>query len=324
MKETLIVLIALLVPAMVSPFGSAFALAHVQAEETITMTSKNHAVIHGMDAVVYAFDVDCHGIPTRQVTVNAFQQSDSKGAVVLTTGGPGGNFYSTRGGEALETVRILFREGYEIYEVKWDGDMGWGTNARGRGFHVAVGGFSELVKYMVHHLFDNADRVIAHGNSGGSFQIAYGLAMYDLDEVLDMVVLTGGPPTSDLKAAVFGHEDLPESWRVGAGGRRLTDYIMGWDGEGDYCVRGEAPDYIKNQLDTVSLVTNLQPRRFHYSTFVNFVQSDDPTRAHGQASIYYEVITSGKSYYYLPEVTSHNVPASSEGARKIRQLILDF
>ena len=327
MKKTMILMVILttwLVSAMMCQFDRVYASHHLYADESITMISKNPAVIHGMDAFVYTFDVDCHGIPTRQVTVNAFKQSDSKGAVVLTTGGTGGNFYSARSGEALETVRLLFRDGYEVYEVRWDGEMGWGTNARGRGFHVAVGGFTELVRYMFHHLFDNNDKVIAHGNSGGAFQIAYGLAIYDLDEVLDMVILTGGPPTSDLKAGIFGHEDFPERWRAGAGGRRLTDYMMGWDGEGDYCAKGEAPDHIKNQLDTVSLVTDLQPRRYHYNTFVNFVQSDDPTKAHDQARIYYEVITSGKSYYYLPEVTSHNVPGSLEGARIIRQLIMDF
>ena len=293
-------------------------------EETVRLTDSRPAVVNDIECTVYTFQIESQGIPARQATVNAYKQTGSKGSVVLTTGGPGANFYSARSPEAVRTLDILYENGYEVYEVKWDGERGWATNARGRGFHVAVGAFTELVKYMHKEIFDNSDNVIAHGNSGGAFQIAYGLAIYGLDEILSMAVMTGGPPTSDIKTAVFATDDLPERWPARAGGRSFTDYIMGWDGEGDYCVKGEAPDHIKNQLDTVSLVTNLQPRKFHYNTYVNFVQSEDPTKAHEQARIYYEAITSGKSYYYLPQVTTHNVPSSAEGASKIRELILNF
>jgi hypothetical protein len=54
------------------------------------------------------------------------------------------------------------------------------------------------------------------------------------------------------------------------------------------------------------------------------VQSDDPTNANHQAKIYHDIITSGKSFYYLPEVKVHNVPSSAEGAAKIRELILNY
>jgi hypothetical protein len=166
--------------------------------------------------------------------------------------------------------------------------------------------------------------VFATGNSGGSFQIAFGLAKFGLDSIFDMVILTGGPPISDLKSGVFGDKTDIKRWPNGlVGGLGLTDYLMGWTDE-QYCKNRIAPDSIMNSLDTVSLVSKLSKRQYKYETFVNFVQSDDPTNAHNQARLYYDTIQSQKAWIYLDDVYEHAVPSNHQGASRIINLIVEF
>ena len=114
-------------------------------------------------------------------------------------GGYGRNYYGGTG-ERAETVNAILLEGFETYEVRWLGDHGWGTNNSGRGFKALTCGFAELGRWIIADLAKNTTVVGATGHSGGANQIAYGLAVHGLDEILDVVVLTGGPARTDLVA----------------------------------------------------------------------------------------------------------------------------
>jgi len=293
--------------------------------QNVTLTNTQSHNAWGIPSISYTFDIDAHGISTREVIVNAYEQPGSSGAVVLTTGGYGNSFYSFKFGvEAQKLIDSLYTNGFEVYEIKWNDTMGWAENCEGIGsYHQAVGAYSVLVNHLHQNYFDNNNLVFASGNSGGSIQIAFGLAMFDLETIFDMVVLTGGPPISDLKTGIFGNGTEPEWWPNGLGGFALTDYLMGWTSQ-QYCVNRTAPQYIQDALDTVSLVSPVSNRDYDYSTFVNFVQSSDPTNADHQAEIYYDTISSSKDWYYLPSVNVHEVPESAEGSAKIRELILGY
>ena len=227
--------------------------------------------------------------------------------------------------ELIAQIKVALRiKEYEVYEIKWLGEKGWATNARGCGYHNAVGAYSELVEHLHANYFDNPNRVFANGNSGGAVQIAYGLAKYNLENILTMVVLSGGPPISDLQNGIFCDGSEPICWPDGIGGFIFTDYLMAWDGNGDYCYHREAPEYIQAQLDPVSLITSLDFRDYHYSTFVNFVQSDDEINADHQAELYFDEITSQKDWHFLDSITEHSIPGTYLGAQKIQELILNF
>jgi len=292
--------------------------------QSVNLTATQDHNIWGIPSTSYTFDIEANNIPTREVQVNAYELINSSGAVVLTTGGTGTSFYSqTYGAEAKKLIDSLYTNGFEVYEVKWNDPKGWATYCEGIGYHIAVGGYSVLVEHLFQNYFDNNALVFATGNSGGSIQIAYGLALYGLENIFDMVVLTGGPPISNLKAAIFGDRTEPESWPDGLFGFKLTDYMMGWANQ-QYCEQRVAPDSIKNALDTVSIFSRARYRDYDYLTVVNFVESNDPTHADHQAKIYYDTITSEKGWYYLSDVDIHAVPTSAEGSAKIRDLMLEY
>jgi hypothetical protein len=292
--------------------------------QTVELISSEPMFVNGINTMLYTFGIESQDIEMRQVFVNSYHQDNSNGAVVLNTGGMGTSFYSSYGQNGINTITTLYNAGYEIYELRWLGSHGWATNSRGFGYHNAVGAYSELIEYLHANYFDNPGRVFANGNSGGAVQIAYGLAKYSLEEIMTMVILSGGPPTSDLRNGIFCDGTNPICWPDDLEGFIFTDYLMGWNGNGDYCYYREAPEYIKVQLDPVSLVTDLDNRDYHYSTFVNFVQSDDETNADHQAELYYNEITSEKDWHFLSSIIEHAVPATYLGAQKIQELIINF
>jgi len=289
---------------------------------SVTLIEKKDCEVYGHPAICYKLEVKSKGIPTREVIIRAYHKENSKGAVIFTTGGPGNSYYLSYGKEALSTIETLYQNDLEIYEICWLGDYGWGTHADGFGYAKAVGAYTDLIKWMNNNIIDNTEFLFAQGNSGGSIQIAYGLALYGLDEYFDMVILTGGPPTSDLQRGIFGNDSDPARWPEGLFGFSVTDYLMGWENNGDYCKERIAPKEIHRELDNVSLVSPTQPRQYNYETKLNFINCDDPTAADHQGEIYYDKVSSEKYWHYIGNLTVHEIPSTKEGAEKIRELIL--
>jgi len=290
------------------------------------LTSSRSRTSFGLPSTEYYFDATVSGLPTRIISVNTFTSPNPKGTVVLAAGGTGKTYFSgTYGKEGQNLIDSLYTNGIDVYDIRYLDQEGWSEYCEGLGsYHQAIEIYSELVRYLYGNFFTNKDLVFASGNSGGSFQIAFGLAKFKMDTIFDMVVLTGGPPISNLKAGIFGDRALLERWPNGViGGRTLTDHLMGWTQE-EYCKSRIAPDSIQDILDTVSLVSPISHRSYDYQTFVNFVQSDDPTHAHHQGLLYYDTIRSGKEWYYMPDITVHGVPTDRAGAQKIKELILNY
>jgi hypothetical protein len=292
--------------------------------EEVTLIRLEDCVAGTREVKCYTLEILSQGIPAREVKVRAYQKENSRGAMILTTGGYGTNWYaSSFGAEGVTTIETLYANGLEVYEVSWQGDKGWATNAEGFGYHKITAGYATLVKWMHDNVVDNPATIFAQGNSAGSFQNAYGLAMYGLEDYLDMVILSGGPPISDLRRGIFGEASDPARWPNGLAGFSITDYVMGWEGDGDYCMNRSAPEEKLVELDRVSLVSPSEVRLYHYKTKVHFVETNDPTAADHQGEIFYEAVTSEKHWYYFSEVEDHAVPGTAEGAAKIRQLGLE-
>lgn len=293
--------------------------------QEFTLTSSREKSAYGLPCTDFYFDVAVNNIPIRKVKVRRFLPSNSKGTLVLTAGGTGKSSYlATYGIESQIMIDSLYKQKFAIWDIMYEDENGWSEHCEGIGsYHNAVQIYSELVRFLYDNYFENKDLVFATGNSGGSFQIAFGLAKFGMESIFDMVILTGGPPISDLRKGVFGDNSDLEKWPNGVvGGFALTDYLMGWTEE-RYCYNRMAPDSIISILDTVSLVSSVSERDYQYKTLVNFVQSNDPTNAHHQARLYYNEIESGKMWYDL-DLDIHAVPSSQEGAKKIKDLIIQY
>lgn len=279
------------------------------------------------NAHCHTLGVTCEGIPERQVQVREFELEKPVGAILLTTGGAGNTAYSANA-QAVQTMETLLGVGYEVFEIVWQAGGGWGTGVRGEGLKRAMCGYAEVVRWISANAANKPEVMCAQGNSGGSFQIAYGLSVYGLEDVFDMVILTGGPPVSRTDVACFGTDDtalkaavMPEGTRSWVG--PLIDSLMGWQNNGDYCAKAAGPEEALRQLQATSLVSPIEPRDSSFpKTKVNFVNSEgDGTHANHQGRIYYEKITSPKAWYQILG-RAHNIDGVEAGAKIIRELFL--
>ena len=184
--------------------------------------------------------------------------------------------------------------------------------------------YAELVRWIAANLADNPEVMGATGNSGGSMQIGYGLAVYGLEDIFDIVVLTGGPPTSD--AVDRCYRGTPPDPPIKRGGVfALVDYVMGWLDNGDYCQYGVGPEWTIAALEAESIVSALpgDPRDYHYpNTKVAFVEGELDVGNTERGRKYYDAITSGKSWVVLPGVP-HGVPFDPIGAATIQDTLLE-
>ena len=264
----------------------------------------------------YLVSVDCEGLALREAEIRVYHNPDSKGGVIFVSGAWGRSWYGGGGENSIQTVNVMQDEGYETYEIRWLGERGWGTDNFGQGFKKLSCGFAKLVQWIVTNVANNPENVGATGHSGGANEIAYGLALHELENILDVVVLTGGPARSNLI-------DLCniEGW---PGVKELVDYVMGWLDNGNYCQTGQFPEEIEHALQAESIVSPLtnETRDYHYpNTQVVFVEGElDVVTNNGR--IFYDTITSEKSWFVLTGV-GHGIPNDSSGSTTIQEMLLD-
>ncbi len=263
-------------------------------------------------------------LPARRLLVRITESDiDPKGALILNSGGFGTTFYGI-GLQTNTTINFALSNGLQVFEIRWDGQFGWGTDLEGAGYTLALRGYTRIVEWLRETTITNTSLVIANGGSGGSMQIAYGLANHNLEPSIDHAILMAGPPSSDLKRAVFGDDDDIALWPSGIGGFGITDYIHGWRGNGDYCAQrtNTPPEFVIQTLEAESIVNNDASKTYHYDTVtLYFVNTDDVTNADQQGLLYHDAVTSAKQWIYLPEETSHDVGGIEAGASAVRTIL---
>ncbi len=110
------------------------------------------------------------------------------GTVVLGTGGGGESFLSSpSGGDLL--VESLSALGFRVVDRRWA--TGW--------FKTGVDPRRQSTRYAalltwIHDNVHETGAFCASGNSGGASEISYALTTWGCGDILDVVVLTGGPP----------------------------------------------------------------------------------------------------------------------------------
>lgn len=261
---------------------------------------------HGQDC--YSVSVACNGLVPQKAEIRVIHQSESKGAVVFTTGGLGTNFY---GGPIVERMH---EEGYETYELGWLGERGWQTGSFGEGYKNVMCAYAELVRWIGTNLADNPEVMGATGQSAGSMHIGYGLTLYGLEDVFDVAVMTGGPPAADLVEQCFRPRQ-----------RGGPDYIMGWLDKGDYCQLGEGPEWVIAALRAENIVS-AEPGEVrdynHPETMVVFVEGELDVANVEKGKLYRDVITSETKWMVIPGAP-HAVNRDPTGAAAIQETLLE-
>ena len=113
----------------------------------------------------------------------------------MTVGGRGTGWYRVEGESKEGSDNIngmmdtLLVDGYKLVEVRWVEPGIW----EGPGGSISLACRSATVFDWVHENIHQDGFFAAQGNSGGNAQIAFSLAYYGLDEILDLANLSGGP-----------------------------------------------------------------------------------------------------------------------------------
>jgi hypothetical protein len=269
------------------------------------------------DRVCYNLTVECNDLPVREAKIRATHLDNSNGAAIFAGGGVGKNWYGDNP-QGAQIIDAMLENGFETYEIKWLGEQGWATDCYGEGFETTTGAFSEVVRWITISLVTNPEYIAITGHSGGSWIIAYGLALHNLEEVLDTVVLTSGPVLADLVGACCTYTQPMRG--------AIIDYIMGWSDDGeDYCWSGDCPDWLTQTLQEESIVSPIPEKIRDYdypNTKVIFIEGETDTAAVNQGVIFYDAITSGKTWIVLSDV-GHGVLGSDEGAVMLQEALLD-
>ena len=126
-------------------------------------------------------------------------------------GRPWANAY---GPEAINRVVVpLVQAGYQLIELYWpnkwlngvdDADMTEPSEGEDwEGQATLACRVATMIQWIEANLHVTGEKFCATGQSGGASQIAYTLTHYGMDLLWDAVVLTSGPPHSDLPAGCW-------------------------------------------------------------------------------------------------------------------------
>jgi hypothetical protein len=112
----------------------------------------------------------------------------------LGSGGAGNGFYG--GGPDGILIRDLAGMGFRVVDRAWAG--GWTTHEGG--LRKESCRYATLLTWVHDHLHEGGS-FVATGNSGGSAEIGYALTTWGRGDILDLAVLTSGPPIARLDLA---------------------------------------------------------------------------------------------------------------------------
>ena len=141
------------------------------------------------------------------------------------------------------------------------------------------------------------------GNSGGATQVSYALSHFGLDEILDAVIPTGGPPHAVLAKVCYRRPGEEQYWYREQTGSFL-DRSSGFHEGGGPCDRQD-PTYLPH-WEREGVATGGSDYQHPRTRVHLLVGADDPMKMQAHASFYAERLRQAGS----PWVTLETVPAT--------------
>jgi prepilin-type N-terminal cleavage/methylation domain-containing protein len=337
-----------------SPGGgpvNGYGIAHIVSLRPLEAVSETNFTGCGNGCTDHFLNVDCKGIPTRHAQVRETNHAGTRrGTIVYSTGLFGNSLYSTTPvptnpfpwtetphNNPQITVSNMNAAGFKGYEIYWTDPNGWGTNASGYGFKNAMCGYASIVNWIDAIENSSSNVMCAQGNSAGGAQIAYGLSYYNLASKIDMAIISGGPPFSNIEKQCESNSPYTDgSTAVGSAGRdTFIDYMLGWQDPGEhYCMNvfsaGVPSALIKATAQANGIASTNLPGSYSYpNTKINFIQTqngaDDLVQYQGNYYMNLVNTSNGlKSNYTTsgyPSGYGHLVDQYNSGVNQIRNLL---
>jgi hypothetical protein len=141
--------------------------------------------------------------------------SATRGIAVFFTGGAGTEYYSDYQ-DVAGWMQGLRDSGVGIVQVKWDRNW-WGHSSNLKAGLVNQSCRPATIIKYIHQTYYaplgmGRKAFILTGNSAGSSQIAYSLAYYGLENIIDVAVLSAGPPHSALHKSCMNSLAEEDYW----------------------------------------------------------------------------------------------------------------
>ncbi|MBA3483238.1 MAG: hypothetical protein H0T51_15625 [Pirellulales bacterium] len=264
------------------------------------------------------FDVSAPGVTedSRGFFAIALHTTASpRGLVMFFTGGQGGSWWTEKPAHAA-FADDLRNEGFAVAQVRWRDS--WLLSSPGNDAGTAHLGAlpATVIKYVHDNYYlplgisesqvdQHGGGFIITGNSGGATQVSYALSNYGLDDILDVVIPTGGPPHAALAKSLLANPG-EEAYQYPLDTRQFIDQGFGYfDGNGPGAMQD--PAFIPRWLEeSVSTGGN---DYYHPDTRIHFIFGDGDLRQQAVGSDYYNRLLAEGS----PSVTWEIVPNTGHG-----------
>ncbi len=189
--------------------------------------------------------IACPGVheEARVTLAIAAPEGVARGLVVFFSGGGGRGWWADEGstGAFLEDIR---EAGMVAVQVRWKDE--WLGAARGEraGPHLLACRSATLIRTIHGDVYAPLGApepgpgrcgFCLTGNSGGASQITYAMDVYGLDDLVDVLIPTGGPPHAALAKGCLRDPAFRAYWYEGASVQTI-DTSWGFRGGGGPCV----------------------------------------------------------------------------------------
>lgn len=281
----------------------------------------------------YGYEIQAPGVTNNEHGYLAVAPliNTPKGLIVFFTGGGGEEWWSkTNNSPQYDLAEELRALGYMIVQVRWK--VGWLISSPGNDAgtaHLACRP-ATVIKYIYDRFYKplnipkqkGKSGFCITGNSVGSSQCAYSLAFYGLDSIVDVALLTGGPPHSALNKSCMNRPAEQGYWFT-ADKRELTDEGFGFFDRNGPAIRSDStfvPRWIKESVATGG------SDYFHPDTRVNFLIGSSDLAMQTISKDYYQKLqAAGNSmlFYSVVPNTGHPVQGTPEGRAAMKAAILE-
>jgi hypothetical protein len=209
------------------------------------------------------FTVACPGVQERARSAASIRRPTvrARGVVVFFSGAAGKGWWA-KSDVARDFLSALTRAGFITAQVAWKDS--WLRSAPGEQVGPAVLGCRPAT--VIAWLYATVYRPLrlarpatglarcgfcVTGNSGGATQAAYALTHYELDRLLDSVVLTGGPPHGSLAKGCLRRPADSEYW-YSRWAAAIVDASYGFRRDAGPCALADATFAERWQRDSVA------------------------------------------------------------------------
>ncbi len=279
------------------------------------------------------FEVTCPSVTNPAngyLALAAHTQGTPRGLIMFFTGSRGTNWWSSRP-DAFALAEELRTLGFTIAQVRWEDS--WLVSSPGNDAGTAHLGCRPAT--VIRHVYDNyylplgitLSRIgqagfCITGNSGGASQVSYALSHYGLEDILNVVIPTGGPPHSALAKSLLNNPG-EEGYGYSLDTRQFIDEGFGFfDGNGPGARQDPAftPRWLAESIATGGSDYNHPTTRVHF-----IIGENDATGQQVVSSDYSNRLRNEGSPFVTVEIvpgTPHSIISTAAGRAALKAAIL--